>query len=224
MAKPCFSTSAPAAAPARSARAGIRGLIRPAALTLAMWTFGLAHADILPDGVIGQPSPDRFSVCHQHGCSTIDTAALTLTQWQQVAAEFLPPAATPAEERKNIARAVGLMERLVGPLTGTSGDKGGDWAGFGQPGQMDCIDEATNTTTYLALFARAGFLKWHSVADRATRGWFILGWPHTTAVIQDRQSGERYAVDSWFLDNGQPPFILPLKVWRDGWEPPAGRP
>ncbi|MFH1044181.1 MAG: hypothetical protein V1796_03835 [Pseudomonadota bacterium] len=28
-----------------------------------------------------------------------------------------------------------------------------------------------------------------------------------------------WAVDPWFLDNGDPPFILPLDVWKKGWTP-----
>ena len=62
-------------------------------------------------------------------------------------------------------------------------------------------------------------MRWHTVEDRATRGWFFRGWPHTTAVIRDKRSGQLYAVDSWFLDNGKPPFILPLEKWKDGWDP-----
>jgi hypothetical protein len=62
-------------------------------------------------------------------------------------------------------------------------------------------------------------MRHHRVDQRATRGWFILGWPHTTAVVSETGSDVQWAVDSWFLDNGEPPFILPLDVWRNGWEP-----
>ena len=90
---------------------------------------------------------------------------------------------------------------------------------------MDCIDESINTTLYLAMFQKFGLMRLHQVEDRATRGWFIGGWPHTTAVIgetavpRERGSDRLWAVDSWFLDNGQPPFILPLETWKAGWEP-----
>jgi hypothetical protein len=43
--------------------------------------------------------------------------------------------------------------------------------------------------------------------------------PHTTAVIEETASGDRYAVDSWFLDNGQPPYIARLEVWKAGGAP-----
>ncbi len=50
---------------------------------------------------------------------------------------------------------------------------------------MDCIDESINTTLYLTMFQKFGLLREHQVEDRATRGWFIGGWPHTTAVISE---------------------------------------
>jgi hypothetical protein len=75
------------------------------------------------------------------------------------------------------------------------------------------------------MFQKYGLMRLHSVEDRATRGWFLGGWPHTTAVIGEiaalpDKGGERlWAVDSWFLDNGAPPYTLPLETWKSGWEP-----
>ena len=43
--------------------------------------------------------------------------------------------------------------------------------------------------------------------------------PHTTAVIEDIGTGTRYAVDSWFFDNGIPPAIVELSAWKKGWGP-----
>ena len=78
---------------------------------------------------------------------------------------------------------------------------------------MDCIDESTNTYTYLVMMKNDGLLKHHEPAGKATR---ILPYifPHSTAVIQNISTGNKYAVDSWFLENGQPPFVIPLHAWR----------
>jgi hypothetical protein len=47
-------------------------------------------------------------------------------------------------------------------------------------------------------------------------------------VIEEATTQQQYAVDSWFLDNGQPPFIIPLGAWKQGWTPgdeiPAAEP
>jgi hypothetical protein len=84
---------------------------------------------------------------------------------------------------------------------------------------MDCIDESTNTTTYLRMLTNSGLLKHHTVMDRATRFGLFAGAPHTTAVISENGSDRDFAVDSWFLDNGQAPAIVRMQEWKSGWEP-----
>lgn len=174
----------------------------------------LADTFVRPD-IITDPSPARFSVCSEHTCRRVTVEGLQPEQWQRERRLFLPPPLDAAQERERIAQAIALMEAMVGPLTGTEQDKGRNFQGVGIEGQMDCIDESTNTTTYLTMLLKDGLLKWHSVEDRATRGFFIFGWPHTTAVIRDTVTGQLYSVDSWFLDNGQPPYIQKLEDWRD---------
>jgi len=189
---------------------------------VGVWWIGPAYADtFVRRDIITDPAPERFSVCSGHTCREVKQVALTSAQWLQVRDQFFPPAETAEDERRDIARGIAFMETLVGPLAGTSNDKGRNFQGVGTDGQMDCIDESTNTASYLTMLVQEGLVTRHSVQDRVTRGFFIFGWPHTTAVIRDNESGERFAVDSWFLDNGEPPFILPLQVWQDGWEPPA---
>ncbi len=107
----------------------------------------------------------------------------------------------------------------MGKHTGTTGDLGGTFPGTGKSGQMDCVDEAVNTTTYLRMMAAEDLLRWHTVDNHAVRGFFIFGWPHTTAVIRETQTDQRFAVDAWFHRNGAPPEVLPLATWRSGWRP-----
>lgn len=179
-----------------------------------------AHADtFVREDIITEPTPAAYSLCYDHGCASLATLSLTPGQWASVRRLFRGPVPDPAVERARIAQAIARLESLSGRMTGTDRDRGGDLKGLGEPGQMDCIDESINTTTYLRMLESARLLRWHRVEDRATRGWFIRGWPHTTAVIRETRSGERYAVDSWFEDNGQPPHIVPLRQWQDGWEP-----
>ncbi len=174
------------------------------------------------DPPTSSPSPQKFEVCYKHTCKEIAELTITKNQWNQILTLFQPPPASAAEERKRIAAAVGRMEILVGEMIDTSNDKGGNLQGFSAGGnQMDCVDESTNTTTYLSMMERAGLLKWHQVEDRQTRNLFFFGgWPHTTAVIREKDTDKRWAVDSWFYDNGVPPAILPLEKWREGWKPP----
>ncbi len=169
--------------------------------------------------VVASPTPDHFSVCYGHSCREIVALQLSPVEWQRVRNLLMPPAADAAEERQQISAAIALLEDIVGAHTGTSSDIGGTFPGTGKSGQMDCVDEATNTTTYLRVMASDGLLRWHTIEDHANRGFFIFGWPHRTAVIRDTRTGQRFAADSWFHGNGIAPEILPLKTWRSGWRP-----
>lgn len=178
-------------------------------------TLAGTPADVLS---LGDPRPGQFPVCSGYGCDRVHTVSLTETEWQWAVS---PLAGTndAGAERAALARVIGRLEQLVGPRTGTERNLGGTFQGVGRPGQMDCIDESTNTTTYLRMLAAAKLLPRHSVEQPRTRGYFIFGWPHTSAVIRSLADGDRYAVDSWFEDNGRPAHVVPLKQWRAGWRP-----
>jgi hypothetical protein len=38
--------------------------------------------------------------------------------------------------------------------------------------------------------------------------------PHVTAVLTEKKTGEKWAVDAWTSGYGQAPEILPLTVWQ----------
>ena len=198
---------------------------------LSILAFGLVAAaaavadTFVREDIITTPTPQTYSLCYDHQCATLVTLRLSAPQWSAVRGLFKPTPRSAEEERRRIARAVALLETMSGRMTGTGNDKEGDLKGLGEFGQMDCIDESINTTTYLRMLEGAGLLRFHTVEDRATRGWFIRGWPHTTAVIRDSTTQTLYAVDSWFEDNGRPPHIVPLEIWKEGWEPAlSGKP
>ncbi len=174
---------------------------------------------LVRDDFIEVPSPDAFSVCFDHTCASVVTISLTADEWRAVTRLLQPGAASAIAERAAVAEAIALFEAIVGRYTGTHRDRGRNLRGIGQPGQLDCIDESTNTTTYLNLLERDGLLRHHRVGRRSTRFGLFVGMPHTTAVIIEAGSGRRYAVDSWFLDNGQPPFIAEIGSWKAGAAP-----
>ena len=81
------------------------------------------------------------------------------------------------------------------------------------PGQLDCIDESLNITTYMHLFESQGHLRWHHVMDRAYRsGGFDSHW---AGQLQEVATGERFVIDSWFQDNGMLPYIARSAKWED---------
>ncbi|HED16147.1 MAG TPA: hypothetical protein ENI64_04930 [Gammaproteobacteria bacterium] len=192
-----------------------------AVITFAVWllTASQSYAEVfVRDDIITSPDRARFSVCYNHSCDTVVTQSLSAAEWSGIQTLFNPPATTPEQERSSIAKAIAQMEQLVGRKTGTDRDKGKNLEGLFSDGQMDCIDESTNTTSYLRMMVSDGLIHWHSIEDRRTRYPSIISWPHTTAVIKDQQSGALYAVDSWFYENGRQPVIMPMQEWKAGWD------
>ncbi len=180
----------------------------------------LAQADVfVRDDIITSPTASAFSICFDHDCDSLSQLHFSAEQWNSISKLFAPVADNPADERLLMAKAISKLEKMTGKMIGTDRDIGGTFPAMGKEGQMDCIDESINTTTYLRMLAAAGFLKWHTVEDRAARGLFIFQWPHSSAVVRDTQADTYFVVDSWFHDNGQPPVIIPLDTWKSGWKP-----
>lgn len=165
---------------------------------------------------------EAFTICHGHGCRLRSEVELTTLEWDPVADLFAEPASDARVERGRIAMAIGILESAVGRKAGTSKDRGGTFNAMSGNDQFDCYDETTNTSVYLTLLARAGYLKWHRLEGWAGRGALIDGaWPHQTAVVVEIASRRAYAVDSWFEDNGRAAHVVPLEEWRAGWRPPG---
>lgn len=165
------------------------------------------------------PAPQQFSFCWGGTCAEVLRVQLSEEEWSQVRELFNPRAESAEQERTIIAKAIGLLEIFVGTKTGTSGDRAGTFGNSAYPGQLDCNDEATNSTNYLRMLRSDGLLQFHDVLDTSTRGGFLFFGRHSTAVLGERAGGKKFAVDSWFYDNGQPAVVLPLDVWSAGWKP-----
>lgn len=169
---------------------------------------------------VAAPADGVFTHCSQYGCKRLTPLSISPQDWQGIEAAFGPPALNAEEERNKIKETVGYFERLIGPRTGTETDVAGTFRKLGD-GQLDCVDESTNTTSYLLLLQERGLLNFHTVSSPDTRFPIIHAgrWPHQTAVMIDRETRTPYAVDSWFYDNGKPAEIVTLESWKEGWKP-----
>ncbi len=195
-----------------------RSLTLLCALLLAGCTNTASPDRFLTKYADPDPSLEAVLICHGYGCKRQDTVDLRLA-WPRLTAAMAEPAPDAATERANIAVTIAAFEAEVGARLGTDEDVGGTFVGFAMPGQLDCIDETSNTTTVLELLDGAGLLVWHQVRGPMSRFFVYNGWPHTTAVIVETATGEAYAVDSWFHDNGEPAEVVPLEQWVAGWGP-----
>lgn len=166
------------------------------------------------------PTEKSFPHCEGYGCPFYKNVELSRSDWAKIEKAYGGKARNAADEREKVARAIGEFERVVGPLTGTDVDVAGTFGATGK-GQLDCVDESTNTTVYLMLLKQKGLLTHHEIEQPQVR-WPIVsgrGWMHQTAVITDKKTGVQYAVDSWFEDSGANAWIVDLKAWRNGWHP-----
>ena len=68
------------------------------------------------------PTLASFEICHSGGCAEVSPVSLNDTEWQQVSAIFDGNAQNSADEREQIAAAIGVLENLIGNKIGTSGD------------------------------------------------------------------------------------------------------
>lgn len=171
------------------------------------------------DFKVEAPRKNRVNVCHGYTCK-IKTAFRFTEQDIDDLDKLMKKTRkddSAGEERRAIAYAIGWMETRVGKEIGTDKDRPGmDFAASGDPTQIDCVDEATNTTSYLLVLERNNLLKHHTVGtpfakDQLWRG--VSGWTHWTAVIHEKASEQRWAVDSWIYENGENPAIVEVEKW-----------
>ena len=166
------------------------------------------------------PRNNTVYVCHAYGCrmqtpfrfTDADIAALGSLMAKTRKAD------TAHEERRAVAYAIGWMERRTGDDAIAPPPTGRAWTSpaGGDPTQQDCVDEATNTTSYPLILERNGLLRHHSVGtpfskENLLRG--VAGWPHWTAVLKDKASGQRWAVDNSIYANGENPAIVETEKW-----------
>ncbi len=173
------------------------------------------------------PQLSQFEVCQGGGCAQSNQLTIGEAEWNSVAQIFTPKASNSVDERLQIGKAIGTLEQIVGAKNGTLGDRAGTFDNSDYKGQLDCNDEAINTTTYMRLLKSSGLMQFHEIEDMRTRNFFFTGWPHSTAVIRETKTGARFAVDSWFYDNGAPAIIVPFATWKAGYKPddsPIGKP
>ena len=178
----------------------------------------IAVALIGPAPAIANKTPlgiQNLEVCMNFSCRRKDVVSLSEEDWDSVANWLLQPVEDAAAERENIKRAIGWMEVVVGRYTPTNLDVGGDLQNgrVSFPGQLDCIDESLNTTTYMKLFERNGLLKYHTVVERAYRR--SIFDQHWAGQIETLDGGERWVVDSWFQDNGYLPYLQETSAWEE---------
>ncbi|MCT7375348.1 hypothetical protein [Chelativorans salis] len=176
--------------------------------------LALLFAAAVVPGAEAMSVPSHIYVCSGYGCAYKTRLVITDQMRQRFVAIMRGGHGSAAEEQAAIAKAVQYFEELVTKTIGVADKPKGEIGGARVKGQMDCIDESTNTRVLLDLLDRLKLLRHHRVEGNASRGFFLdQRYPHATAVIK-APDGTRWAVDSWYEPAGGPPDIMPLERWR----------
>ncbi|UCV20226.1 hypothetical protein [Ferribacterium limneticum] len=174
-------------------------------LSLLFLLTGVLHAD------------ETVRICYGYGCLVQADIRYTEGQLGEVR-RMLFATVNPENERKMISAAIGRLYAWAGEQSDIHNDRAGNYDDGHVSGKMDCIDHSTSTTRLLKLLEARGYLRWHRVLEPVARDVATVFFVHWSAVIEEKTVGEapRFAVDSWFVDNGLPAVVLPLGEWKKG--------
>lgn len=157
---------------------------------------------------------NRIQICHGYGCAFRSTLVLGPGDAQRFAALLAAGKASPKAERAAISRAVSYFESRAQQVTGVRDQPKSEFGASKVKGQMDCVDESTNTDGLLRYLQGRGLFRYHKVEARTSRGFLLDGrYPHWTAVIR-APDGVKWVVDSWYAPMGGAPDIFPLSEWK----------
>ncbi len=167
---------------------------------------------------------EAVSICFNYGCATEQTAVFSEIRltWTE---EILAAADTAERERQLLSLVMGRLYAWAGQQTPIHVDRGGNFNDEGVPGAMDCIDHSTTTTRFLRLLERRGALHFHRVLEPSKRGWILQHFSAQIEEIGPKQMHaetehiRRFAVDSWYVDNGRSSPIIPMDLWQGGSDP-----
>lgn len=166
---------------------------------------------------------ESVSICYNYGCYAQAEIVYSEKQLNDISL-LLTSAKDAAQERAVLGTAIGRLLGWAGEQSPIKADRGGNYADDGVDGKMDCIDHATTTTRLLRLLERRGWLRYHHVLESAQRPYLLIA-THYSAQIEEVAQAKagnapaRYAVDSWFFDNGRPAVVMPLSRWLHGESP-----
>lgn len=167
---------------------------------------------------------EAVNVCFNYGCAVEEVAVFSDIRlaWAQ---EMLATADSAERERQLLSVVMGRLYFWAGQQTAIHADRGGNFQDEGVRGAMDCIDHSTTTTGFLRLLENRGLLHFHRVLEPAQRGWVFQ---HYSAQIEEirpelmhaeTEHIQRFAVDSWYVDNGRPAPVIPMELWQEGNDP-----
>ena len=201
-------------------------LLFNAAPTVALdGKFHYTVSPLPPEYSIDADQAVTLRVCFNWSCARTERVTFTAEEMSVLTRMMaLCPADTLDERVQRVRVGIWQMERLAQKyLPALGNDREINDYDADEEGRTDCVDNASNTTTFLKVLQEYSQLPGWSVSAPAVRDLLDIQRVHWTAVLIDDDSGLQWSVDSWFRPHGHLPFVMPLSDWlesKKGWEPP----
>jgi hypothetical protein len=195
--------------------------LRVLTIVLALACTGSAGAIELDFGIVKTleylslpaPNPARPIVCHGFGCAYQTPIVLRPGDLAQIR-KYFASVEDAIDERRALAATMAWFEKRVAAEAGTAKARARAGLGSaGDPSQFDCLDKTSNTIGVLAVIAQLGLLRHHVIDAPESRGG-LGGLPHTSAVVREKGSGQKWVIDGWTHNNGEYPDIMKLEKWK----------
>jgi hypothetical protein len=183
---------------------------------------------LAPEYQIGSDGSVSLRICFNSSCARTQVVTFSAADMHRVSDQLaLCPSGELYDRLQRVRIGIwqmGILAQKYIPVL--ANDREVNDREYGVEGRTDCVDNASNTTTYLRILADLGQLPTWAIQAPSVRSRFNINAVHWTAVVSDRSTDEKWAVDSWFRPNGNLPIVVPLTSWtaeRKGWEAPFDR-
>ena len=162
------------------------------------------------------PTPSVVMVCYGFGCKYRAEIDLTAGDRAKLTQLLAVGKASPEAERRAVAAAGAWFDKRIGPIANTTNHVARAGMKYmWDIHQFDCIDSSRNTTSLLLVLDQLKLLRHHDVDQPEARGHLVDGRPpHATAVLTEKPSRTKWAIDSWTVGYGRPLEIMPLDRWK----------
>ena len=142
-------------------------------------------------GEIDNPPPSSIIVCHGYDCTYRDRLQVTPADASRYAQIMAAGRGNAAAERQAIAKAIVHFEERSAAMLGKRTTPMSQFKNSGVRGEMDCIDEATNSQSLMRYLEGRGLLKHHKVGANVARGVLIAGQcpPHGSGIVMTDDGG-----------------------------------
>lgn len=165
-------------------------------------------------GEITKTDTSRIMICHGFDCYYKTKLPVSGADGKRYASLMASGSASPEAERRAVATAIQYFEEKSAAQLGHRDTPMSQFANARRKGEMDCIDEGTNSDSLLRYLAARGLVRHHKVGAIVSRGFILDGqFPHVAARLREN-GGADWVVDSWPVAVGTAPVIMPLDRWR----------